>query len=325
MCVIKKIEITNLFGEKNIAWELHRDVNILGGDNGSGKTTILRSCYELIQNGNLPAPLAQLVGSVTIHFTNGWRLELEKIENANTVNLPHVGGNAFVTLGPKGNVTMTQVPHLFDDHNKPVNFASLKDFCHVYFVSSFERTLSEAIQLGKITPAEDAASTYLDALIKQQLDLRNEKFAGAMEQLMEQFSASFGKPLQIKATPEIKNYLDFYQSLGKFLTGYKIGIDNRINVIKKGKTDVPIPYTRLSSGEKQLLYILLVAVNTQHENSVLFMDEPDLSLHVDWKKILIREIMNINPNLQLIVATHAPSMITGWFEHVKEVSNIQNA
>ena len=38
---IKRIEIEALWGRKHIVWDLRRDVNILSGVNGIGKSTIL--------------------------------------------------------------------------------------------------------------------------------------------------------------------------------------------------------------------------------------------------------------------------------------------
>ena len=52
------------------------------------------------------------------------------------------------------------------------------------------------------------------------------------------------------------------------------------------------------------------------------MDEPDLGMHVEWKEILIKKMREMNPNMQIILTTHAPSMIEGWFENVKEVTQI---
>lgn len=52
------------------------------------------------------------------------------------------------------------------------------------------------------------------------------------------------------------------------------------------------------------------------------MDEPDLSMHVDWKEKFVTTLRKINPNMQLIIATHAPSLIEGWFDKVKEVCEI---
>ena len=83
-----------------------------------------------------------------------------------------------------------------------------------------------------------------------------------------------------------------------------------------------INYLQLSTGEKQLLYILLVVFNTNKKTCILLMDEPDLGLHVIWKEKFVSIFRKINPNAQIILTTHAPSMVRGWVEHVKEVKQI---
>ena len=82
------------------------------------------------------------------------------------------------------------------------------------------------------------------------------------------------------------------------------------------------PY-KLSSGEKQMLVILLTVLVRDGSHCVLFMDEPEASLHVDWQQKLIGMIRELNPNLQLILTTHSPAVIMeGWLDAVTEVSEI---
>ena len=82
------------------------------------------------------------------------------------------------------------------------------------------------------------------------------------------------------------------------------------------------PY-KLSSGEKQILIILLTALVEDNERYVLFMDEPEISLHIEWQQRLIELIRQLNPNAQIILTTHSPAMImNGWVDAVTEVSDI---
>ena len=56
---------------------------------------------------------------------------------------------------------------------------------------------------------------------------------------------------------------------------------------------------------------------------VLFMDEPEVSLHVEWQKRLIDLILELNENVQIILATHSPAVVmNGWIDHITEVSDI---
>lgn len=83
-----------------------------------------------------------------------------------------------------------------------------------------------------------------------------------------------------------------------------------------------VPY-QLSSGEKQILAILLTVLVEDQKPYVLFMDEPEVSLHIEWQKKLIDLILELNPSVQIILTTHSPAVIVnGWMDKVTEVSDI---
>ena len=63
----------------------------------------------------------------------------------------------------------------------------------------------------------------------------------------------------------------------------------------------------LSSGEKHLLRILVQTLLV--EESSIMIDEPEISLHIDWQKDLIQSMRALNPNAQLILATHSPEIM----------------
>lgn len=82
------------------------------------------------------------------------------------------------------------------------------------------------------------------------------------------------------------------------------------------------PYL-LSSGEKQLLVIMLTALVQECRPSVIFMDEPEISLHIEWQQRLITLIRTLNPNVQIILCTHSPAIIMdGWMDAVTEIEDI---
>ena len=79
----------------------------------------------------------------------------------------------------------------------------------------------------------------------------------------------------------------------------------------------------LSSGEKQLLIILMTVLLEDGDHTVLFMDEPEVSLHIEWQQSLLDTILRLNPNVQVILTTHSPAIImNGWMDKVTEVSDI---
>jgi predicted ATP-dependent endonuclease of OLD family len=63
----------------------------------------------------------------------------------------------------------------------------------------------------------------------------------------------------------------------------------------------------LSSGEKHLIKILLSTM-TAGPNSVL-IDEPELSMHIDWQRVFVKTILSLNPDSQLILASHSPEVM----------------
>jgi ABC-type glutathione transport system ATPase component len=104
-------------------------------------------------------------------------------------------------------------------------------------------------------------------------------------------------------------------------TGKKIvRTENEIRFSQIGETLVPY---QLSSGEKQMLAILLTVLVEDMQHYVLFMDEPEVSLHIEWQKRLIELILEMNPNVQIILTTHSPAVImNGWLDSVTEVTDI---
>ncbi|MGN8048170.1 AAA family ATPase [Curtobacterium sp. 22159] len=67
-----------------------------------------------------------------------------------------------------------------------------------------------------------------------------------------------------------------------------------------------IPLGALSSGEKQLLQILLETLAV--EESTIIIDEPELSLHPDWQRGLVASMRRVNSRAQFILATHSPDL-----------------
>jgi len=63
----------------------------------------------------------------------------------------------------------------------------------------------------------------------------------------------------------------------------------------------------LSSGEKHLLRIF-VQILLASENTIM-IDEPEISMHVDWQKNLLSGMRALNSEAQIILATHSPEIM----------------
>lgn len=80
--------------------------------------------------------------------------------------------------------------------------------------------------------------------------------------------------------------------------------------------------TKLSSGEKQLLILLLRTLLQRGKTGVYITDEPELSLHILWQEKLISALTKINPNIQLVLATHSPDIVAQYDNKIKQMEDI---
>ena len=262
---IEEIEIDSLWsGKKHIRWTLDRQVNILSGINGVGKSTILNKVVRsLSQGGEFPS-----------HSLKGVRLKVSpndarwiRYDIIRSFDRPLMNSDSISKI----NVDLvTELDwQLFQLQRKYLD----------YQVNIGNRII-ETLQSGDADAAEKA----------QQISQPKKRFQDILDDLF----TETGKKI-IRSENEIK-----FSSLGEVLAPYQ-----------------------LSSGEKQILVILLTVLVEDNEHYVLFMDEPEVSLHIEWQKRLIDLIIELNPNVQIILTTHSPAVImNGWIDRVTEVTDI---
>ena len=68
---------------------------------------------------------------------------------------------------------------------------------------------------------------------------------------------------------------------------------------------------------------MLTALVQEGRHCVMLMDEPEISLHIEWQQRLITLIRTLNPNTQIILCTHSPAIVMdGWMDAVTEIDEI---
>jgi ABC-type cobalamin/Fe3+-siderophores transport system ATPase subunit/DNA-binding transcriptional MerR regulator len=90
-------------------------------------------------------------------------------------------------------------------------------------------------------------------------------------------------------------------------------------VVSNGGT---LPLSKLSSGEKQLLILFIESLLQRKEPYIFLADEPELSLHISWQRNIISAIRSINPNAQIIVATHSPEIAGKFRDKILDMEDI---
>lgn len=206
---------------------------------------------------------------------------------------------------------------------KNVHFVfSPEDASYIRFdtIRSFDRPLLNPGLLEKVNDAH--VHTELDwqlyQLQRRYLDYQVNIGNRIIELLTNGTPESQQKATQVSAPK--KKFQDMIDDLFSE-TGKKINRKSNEIIIEQDGEQL-LPY-QLSSGEKQMLVILLTVLVQDEQHYALFMDEPEISLHVEWQQQLIKLIRELNPNVQIILTTHSPAVImNGWLDAVTEVSDI---
>ena len=259
---IRRIEIDSLWsGKKHVVWELNRQVNILSGINGVGKSTILNKVIKSVNTN----------GDIINHLLKGVRIEVEPADAT------HIRFDIIRSLDSPmlDNETLNMVD---------TRIRSALDF-QLYHLQ--RKYLDYQVNIGNRI-IEQLQQGHADAA--QQLSEKKSRFQDIVD--------------------------DLFTETGKKI----VRTENEIRFSQIGETLVPY---QLSSGEKQILAILLTVLVEDNLPYVLFMDEPEVSLHIEWQKRLIDLCIELNPNVQIVLTTHSPAVVmNGWMDAVTEVTDI---
>jgi predicted ATP-binding protein involved in virulence len=69
--------------------------------------------------------------------------------------------------------------------------------------------------------------------------------------------------------------------------------------------------TDLSSGEQHEVILLYELIFKAEKNTLVLIDEPEISLHITWQKEFLNDLLRIIElqQIQVIMATHSPQII----------------
>ena len=84
-----------------------------------------------------------------------------------------------------------------------------------------------------------------------------------------------------------------------------------------------IDFNWLSSGEKQLLLLLINTITSADDATIFIIDEPEISLNIKWQRKLIKTLLEFSAdkNIQFILATHSFELLSAYKNSITKLVN----
>ncbi len=91
----------------------------------------------------------------------------------------------------------------------------------------------------------------------------------------------------------------------------KLAISRQSGFVVTTCTGEPLPLGALSSGEQQEMVLLYELLFRLEPDSLVLIDEPEISLHVDWQNEFLEDLAKITElaSFDVLIATHSPELI----------------
>ena len=265
------------------------DLVILAGSNGSGKTRILESIKECFEN-NIAIINLKISNELEMFFEEKEEECKNKIGNEKYF---YKALNSFSFDDKQKNVMDTS--YLAIKENLPI----LPKIIYVPIEINFQKmktastTLVQEYKFINIVDTnliKDIPSYIATKMISAMLKNKNEKVGDVQKKVFDEINEIF-EILDIDVKAE-----DISQD-GKNIPIFENSSGDKFDI------------NELSSGEKQLFLRTLAIKMLNPENSVILIDEPELSLHPKWQQRIVDVYRKIGKNNQIIIATHSPHIL----------------
>lgn len=291
------LKIEGLWREDNVfEWTLNPDVNILSGQNGSGKSTVLRILYFALTGNStkLKAIHDEFEGNTYYHYKEFYRTKLVLNDNK----------YQFETFW------------FFEEEHKSISNLTID-----FFASLDQQAVSKE-DIQATTKANEKIQSQIDFEIYHYQN-QYTKYLLSVSKKAEKAYAN-GQNIAEKLAEVYAQKTLFFEMIDGLFAETNKKIDRESDDIQfiKGE-NTPLSVYDLSTGEKQMLLILLKVLFQNQQQSIYILDEPEISMHPDWQEHLIDNIRKLNPNVMVIIATHSPDIIVnGWLDKVVDMRDL---
>ena len=300
---IEKVHIKNIKGIKDLELSFRKDneildVIVLAGVNGSGKTTILESIKDFFNNKNInyDEPKKSNV-NLDIFFEDFEKNNIEEAEKNCKDKYEHKLKELFYALRDyeynrknNGEYYSDLIANFFENPPKII---------YVPAENKFENVETESTTLSREYQFINIINSNVIRDIPSYIATRRNYLATIEEDLTM-------KEITNKVVNEINSIFDILE-LDVKLKGFSK--DEKTMPIFENSAGEEFNINDLSSGEKQLFLRTLSIKMLEPKNSIILIDEPELSLHPKWQQRIIEVYKKIGENNQIIIATHSPHIL----------------
>lgn len=357
--MIKSLSIKRLNSRSNVDINFNKDITIISGPNGCGKTNILKLLWYLV-SPNVERAISEINFEEATLCTDEYTLNVSKIEQAATFE----SGKTKIRVEAE-NRTDDTPESLFPLHpRRPmrsefeyeverINRAIMKlNGSSLFFptyrrieegnrnvdefrrLASAVRDLADRVSVNGHKLIASVSAADIKRLINDRYALTSKTALDLRDKLLESITNEL-KNIEKESGRQHDSYLSEYvqaileevrkadqiqddlftpfnkmqDMLSKFLKEKSIKIDSSFAI---GEMNNAVDADLLSAGEKQVLSFL--AYNAFYENTPIIIDEPELSLHIDWQRALLPALLEQGTSNQLILATHSPFIYANYPE-----------
>ena len=307
---IKNIHIEEFNGLENLDINFESegkvlDLIVLAGIKGSGKTRVLESIrywFEMFRSKAVNVELFYEENEIEVLeslMNNEGLTEIEKEAQKDIEFTDCLRNIKFYNYDYRHNKIENR------NYNSKIisrSFEKLKIFPKIIYVPTeinFEKIKKAQTNLKKEYSFINIVDSYEIKDIPSYIATRISKVANEEENL------TMGQ-VRKKVFAEINGIFEILE------------LDVKLSEISKDENSMPIftdssgkkfGINELSSGEKQLFLRTLAIKMLEPENSIIMIDEPELSLHPKWQQKIIDVYKKIGKNNQIILATHSPHIL----------------
>ena len=285
---IKNLHIKEFKGLRDISINFEKndkplDLVVLAGSNGSGKTRILESILRYFQDhlnykqNNIEAGIfyeekeKNCISNVRDFF---YRLEsFSYYETNDPLCEKHIEIKNKLDILPKVIYVPTEI------NFQKMNVASTTLVQEYKFINIVNTNL-----------IKDIPSYIATKMISAMLKNKNEKVGDVQKKVFNEIN-------------------EIFENLSIDVKVEDISQDGRNITLFTNSSGDEFDINELSSGEKQLFLRTLAIKMLNPENSIILIDEPELSLHPKWQQRIVDVYRKIGKNNQIIIATHSPHIL----------------